>query len=66
MIVSSMTITEKRKEMVDFSDPYANALLAILANKNSGISYIDDLNQPGKKVAVKTGTTGDIYAQEYL
>lgn len=66
MIVSSMTITEKRKEMVDFSDPYANALLAILANKDSGISSIDDLNQAGKKVAVKTGTTGDIYAKEHL
>lgn len=66
MIVSSMTITEKRKETVDFSDPYANALLAILANKSSGISSIDDLNQAGKKVAVKTGTTGDIFAKEHL
>jgi polar amino acid transport system substrate-binding protein len=66
MIVSSMTITEKRKETVDFSDPYANALLAILANKDSGIASIDDLNQAGKKVAVKTGTTGDIYAQAHL
>ena len=38
MIVSSMTITDERKKTVDFSDPYANALLAILvANKNSGI-----------------------------
>lgn len=66
MVVSSMTITEERKKTVDFSDPYANALLAILANKNSGIASIDDLNQPGKKVAVKTGTTGHIYAQENL
>ena len=66
MIVSSMTITEKRKETVGFSDPYANALLAILANKNSGISSIDDLNQAGKKVAVKTGTTGDTYAQAHF
>ena len=65
-VVSSMTITEKRKLEVDFSDPYANSLLAILANKNSGIGSIDDLNQPGKKVAVKTGTTGHMYAQENL
>ncbi len=66
MIVSSMTITEARKETVDFSVPYANALLAILANKDSGITSIDDLNQPGKKLAVKTGTTGDTYAQTSL
>ena len=65
-VISSMTITEKRKEEVDFSDPYANALLAILANKNSGIGSIEDLNQAGKKVAVKTGSTGYFYAQDNL
>ncbi|MCL1828797.1 MAG: transporter substrate-binding domain-containing protein [Oscillospiraceae bacterium] len=66
MIISSMTVTEKRKEEVNFSDPYANAYLAVLANKTSGIKSIDDLNEPGKKVAVKTGSTGFIYAQENL
>ncbi len=66
MIVSSMTITESRKETVDFSKPYANSLLAILANKNSGIKSVDDLNQAGKKVAVKIGSTGFIYATEHL
>ena len=66
MVISSMTITEPRKEEVDFSVPYANAMLAILANKDSGITSIDDLNQAGKKVAVKTGSTGYLYAQENL
>lgn len=66
IVISSMTITEQRKEEVDFSNPYANSLLAILANKNSGIETIEDLNQPGKKVVVKTGSTGYFYAQEHL
>ena len=66
IVISSMTITEERKESVDFSDPYANAMLAILANKDSGISSVDDLNQSGKKIAVKTGSTGYIYAQKHL
>ncbi|MGL4607507.1 MAG: transporter substrate-binding domain-containing protein [Eubacteriaceae bacterium] len=66
LIISSMTITEGRKEIVDFSIPYANSTLAILANKNSGITSVEDLNQPGKKVAVKIGSTGDIYAKENL
>ena len=66
LVISSMTITDSRKQEVDFSDPYANALLAILANKNSGITSISDLNQPGKKVAVKTGSTGYLFAQENL
>ncbi len=50
MVVSSMTITADRQETVDFSKPYANAMLAVLTNKDSGIDIIDDLNQPGKKV----------------
>ncbi len=63
IIISSMTITEERAEVVDFSNPYANSMLAILANKDSGIESIEDLDVEGKKVAVKTGSTGHIYAQ---
>lgn len=66
MVISSMTITKDRQKIVDFSDPYANCHLAILANRNSGIKTIDDLNQPGKKVAVKTGSTGYFYATRHL
>jgi polar amino acid transport system substrate-binding protein len=66
IIISSMTIKKERAEMVDFSIPYVKALLAILANKNSGIESIDDLNQPGKNVAVKNGTTGHIFAEKNL
>ena len=66
IVISSMTITEERKELIDFSDPYANALLAILANANSDITSIDDLNQSGKTVAVKSGSTGHMYAEKNL
>lgn len=65
-VISSMTITDERKGAVDFSDPYAMAQLAILANANSGIEQAEDLNQAGKKVAVKTGSTGDVYATKNL
>lgn len=66
LIISSMTIRDDRKEEVNFSIPYANALLAILTNKNAGITSVDDLNQSGKKIAVKTGSSGFLYAQEHL
>ncbi len=66
LIISSMTITEERKQSVDFSDPYAMAQLAILAHAGSNVASIDDLNQAGKKVAVKTGSTGDVYATKNL
>lgn len=66
MVMSSITITEERKQTVDFSEPYANAMLAVLTNKDAGISSVEDLDQNGKKVAVKTGSTGYLYAQEHL
>jgi len=66
IIISSMSITEDRKESVAFSIPYAHSSLAILANKDSGITSIEDLNQEGKKVAVKLGTSGFLYAKENL
>lgn len=65
-VMSSITVTDARKEQVDFSDPYAQAQLAILANAKSNIASIDDLNQAGKKVAVKTGSTGDVFATKNL
>jgi polar amino acid transport system substrate-binding protein len=65
-VISSMTITDERKKTVDFSEPYANAQLALLVNSNSGIQSIDDLNQEGKTIAVKTGSTGDTYATSHL
>lgn len=65
-VMSSITITDEREAEVDFTDPYAVAQLAILANAQSGIGGIDDLNQPDKTVAVKTGSTGDVYATKNL
>lgn len=65
-VMSSITITEARGKQVDFTDPYAVAQLAILANAESGISSAEDLNQAGKTVAVKTGSTGDVYATSNL
>lgn len=66
LIISSMTITDERKKSIDFSIPYAQASLAILANKNSDVKSIEDLNQKGKIVAVKKGSTGHIYAKDNL
>jgi polar amino acid transport system substrate-binding protein len=65
-VISSMTITDERKQSVDFSEPYANAQLALLANANSDVQSIDDINQSGRTIAVKTGSTGDTYATKNL
>ena len=65
IILSSMTITEERKKTIDFSAPYAQSSLAILANKDSNINSIKDFTA-GKTIAVKKGSTGHLYAKNHL
>ena len=59
---AGMTITEDRAKVLDFSDPYFEATQALLVQKGSGISGLEDLS--GKSLAVQEGTTGAIYAEE--
>lgn len=66
LIISSMTITKQRARTIDFSVPYAQSNLAILTNPSSGVKNITDLNQKGKSIAVKKGSTGHTYAGKYL
>lgn len=61
IILSSMTITDKRLESIDFSDPYAQANLALLIAKDSVVQSAADL-KAGTTVAVKKGTTAHVYA----
>ena len=65
IILSSMTITDKRRESIDFSDPYAQANLALLIAKDSSVTSAADLTV-GRKIAVKKGTTAHVYAQEHF
>lgn len=66
IILSSMTITNERKESIDFSNPYSKSYLSLLVNKNSPVQKFQDLNRPGRKIAVKKGTTGHIYCEKNL
>lgn len=66
IIISSMTITEERSETILFSDPYANSMLGILLNIESDVTEASDLNSPDMTIAVKTGSTGEIYARANL
>ncbi|MBL9134714.1 MAG: transporter substrate-binding domain-containing protein [Verrucomicrobiales bacterium] len=66
VILSSLTRTEERAQSIDFSEPYLETGLCLLVSKASPINAVADLDQPGRKVAVKKGTTGHSYASAHL
>ncbi len=66
LIVSSMTVTEERKQSIDFSDPYVSNGLAILVNAGSDIRGIGDVDRAGHTVMTKSSTTGYNYAQGHF
>jgi polar amino acid transport system substrate-binding protein len=57
MVVSAVTITDERKQTMDFSTPYFDAVQLIAVRENSKVVKFDDLKK--LKVGVQTGTTGD-------
>ena len=58
--IAGMTVTEERKQSVDFSDSYYTAKQCIIVPVDSEITGLADLN--GKKIGVQEGTTGDFLA----
>lgn len=56
-IVATMTITEERKQEVDFSDVYFKAGQALLVKKGSPIKSIKDIKKGTKVLAVKGSTS---------
>jgi polar amino acid transport system substrate-binding protein len=57
LLISSITITDERKQTMDFSAPYFDAVQLIATKDGSKITKFDDVK--ALKVGVQTGTTGD-------
>lgn len=57
LIVSAVTITDERKQTMDFSNPYFDAAQLIAVKATSKVTKFDDLKK--LKVGVQTGTTGE-------
>lgn len=60
--ISSISITDTRKSVMDFSDPYLDDDLTLVASGSSGITNLDGAK--GKKVGVQQATTGAQYAKD--
>ena len=59
MAMAGLTVTEERKQNVDFTDSYAKGVQSIIVPEGSDIKSVDDLE--GKKIGTQEGTTGHIY-----
>ncbi len=76
MGMAGMTITEERKQSVNFSDTYATGIQVIIVKNGSSIASLDDifvfddegnptaLKNDKIKVGVQQDTTGDIYSSD--
>ncbi|MBU0943768.1 MAG: glutamine ABC transporter substrate-binding protein [Proteobacteria bacterium] len=60
--IAGMSITDKRKEVIDFSDGYYDSGLLLLVPQGSSVQGLGDLAD--KKIATKTGTTSVDFLKE--
>ena len=60
--IAGMTITDERKNMVDFSDEYYEAVQYVIVPADSEIASAADLE--GKNIGVQLGTTGDFIVED--
>ena len=62
-VIAGMTINEKRKKFVDFSDPYyTSGLIIMVPSSYTTTKSIKDLE--GKKIGAQVGTTGMFRAEK--
>ena len=64
MVAAGMTITEARKEVVAFSDPYYSANQSVLVHEESEADLTVLFGD--SDIGVQTGTTGDTWVRERL
>ena len=62
IVMAGVTVTDERKNVMDFSDSYATGIQSIIVPEGSDIASPDDL--AGKKIGTQRGTTGYIYCSD--
>ncbi len=61
--LAGLTVTDERKEAVNFTESYATGVQVIIVKEGSAITTADDLFAEGAshKIGVQRATTGDLY-----
>ena len=60
--MAGVTVTDERKNVMDFSDSYATGIQSIIVPEGSDIASPDDL--AGKMIGTQRGTTGYLYCSD--
>jgi len=63
-LIASMTITDERKQQVDFTDKYYTTPLALVSLKDTDLTSPEPDALKGKTVGAQSGTTQSIYAED--
>jgi polar amino acid transport system substrate-binding protein len=63
LAAAGMTITDERKQNLDFSNPYFPEVLVLISKKGSGLKTVEDVKSKNLKLGVQTGTTSLDYAK---
>ncbi|WP_342415826.1 cysteine ABC transporter substrate-binding protein [Paenibacillus sp. FSL R10-2782] len=61
IIMANFTVTDERKEKVDFSNPYMKLSFGIVSPDSAPITTIDQLKNSDQKLIVAKGTTAETY-----
>ncbi|ASA21357.1 cysteine ABC transporter substrate-binding protein [Paenibacillus donghaensis] len=66
IIMANFTVTDERKEKVDFASPYMKLSFGVVSPDSAPITSIDQLKEKGQKLIVAKGTTAETYfTKEY-
>ena len=65
-IIASMSITDERKQKVDFTDKYYNTPPAIVVPKDSTLTDASEASLAGKTIGVQSGTTHANYIEAHM
>lgn len=60
LILANFTVTDERKEQVDFAEPYMSVALGVVSPKDDVVTNLDDWDS-SKQMIVISGTTAETY-----
>jgi polar amino acid transport system substrate-binding protein len=64
MGIAGMTVTDERKEQVNFSTSYATGVQVVIVKEGGKVASLDDLAGKDIMIGVQQDTTGHIYASD--